>query len=69
MAPPTGELAGSGHRQRPAHPSDSRRFTSPQFIASIFPLTGLQLNYSRVAFETDLPNVERSNTARRPAIR
>jgi hypothetical protein len=47
------------------HPTPVR-FTSPQFIASGFPLTGLELNYSRVAFETDLPNVERSATAAPP---
>ncbi len=50
---------------RHTHPTPVR-FTSPQFIASGFPIAGLELNYSRVAFETDLPNVERSNTAAPP---
>jgi hypothetical protein len=41
------------------HPTPVQ-FTSPQFVASSFPFTGLQLNYSRIAFEADLPNVERT---------
>jgi hypothetical protein len=57
-----GTKSGNDKKYRPT----PIRFTSPQFIASGFPLAGLPLNFSRVAFETDLPNVERSNTGAPP---